>query len=128
MKLTDFDPTDDRVHEYRGFILVHTDPYGFVHIERQGPGVLPKALDNQVFTDRSLAQKVIDTYLSNKEETERKREIPLDDNTRKTKEMMKEIAEHNAKIDAEEKKKILRENKSLGGDEVVNTVRYSGKL
>jgi hypothetical protein len=80
---------NDRVHEYKGFYIKATDPYGLWHIEA-AKGPTAEFLKGE-FTGRTEAQRRIDAYVNKKIEEENK--PPLDKNTRKVQEILKERSE-----------------------------------
>lgn len=86
MTLDNFDVPNDRVQEYRGFRLVHTDPFGHVHVELIGGGRVPQVLEGS-WTGANEVMKKIDWYVGTKEQKESA--PPQDNNTRKVQEILK---------------------------------------
>lgn len=81
--------TNDRVHEYKGYTIKASDPYGLWHITAK-QGTLPDFLKGE-FTGRTEAQRKIDVYVNKKIEEENK--PALDKNTRKVQEILKARSE-----------------------------------
>lgn len=54
------------VREYRGYIMRRFDPFGFILISSGKPGDKPEDLSGQ-FTDFTMAERSIDSYLNKKE-------------------------------------------------------------
>lgn len=85
-EMEDFAPVNDRVMEYKGFKLTHSDPHGHVTVSNPNGGRIPAELEG-TWTDLNIIFKKIDNIVGRREQEKDKPAI--DNNTRKVQEILK---------------------------------------